>query len=171
MLVPVVRRARVPSRSSLVSLLFSTNLSRLFSMEILALSSAGAARSTSCTSNPFCAKIWAMPLPIVPAPITPTRLMFSMHRREYQKGEGARRVQERVRHESAFHRQRDAVAAAETQRRDAPLEPATLERIKQRRQHARTTRSNCVSERHRAAVDVHARRIDPELAQDSDQLH
>ena len=33
MLVPVVRRASVASRSSVVSLLFSTNLSRLFSID------------------------------------------------------------------------------------------------------------------------------------------
>ena len=38
--------------------------------------------STSWTSNPFCAKTWAMPLPMAPAPITPTRLMLSMPPRQ-----------------------------------------------------------------------------------------
>ena len=40
-------------------------------MVAFALSSAGADTSTSRTSNPRCANVWAIPLPIVPEPTTP----------------------------------------------------------------------------------------------------
>ena len=41
-----------------------------------ARSSIGCATSTSFTENPDCENTWAIPLPIVPAPITPTVLII-----------------------------------------------------------------------------------------------
>ena len=40
-----------------------------------ARSIAAGTRSQSRTSNPDCANTWAMPLPMVPAPTTPIRLI------------------------------------------------------------------------------------------------
>ena len=46
-----------------------------------------------------------------------------------------------------------------------------LQRVEQRRQHARAAGADRVAERDGAAVDVHLRRIDAELAQDGHGLH
>ena len=51
-----------------------------------------------------------------------------------------------------FDRERDAVAAAQAQRRDAALQVAPLQRVEQRRQHARAARADRVAERDGAAV-------------------
>src|SRR6186713_2072305 len=64
-------------RSSPVSLPLATRRSRLLSMVASPLASAEAWISTSTTSKPDCAATCAMPLPIVPAPTTPT-LRISM---------------------------------------------------------------------------------------------
>ena len=44
-------------------------------MVAVAFSSAAGTVSISATDQPCCAKTWAMPLPIVPAPMTAARLM------------------------------------------------------------------------------------------------
>ena len=52
-------------------------------MVAVAFSSAAGAVSISATDQPCCAKTWAMPLPMVPAPMTAARLMsgsFRIHR-------------------------------------------------------------------------------------------
>ena len=61
---------------------------------------------------------------------------------------------------SSFHRERDAVAAAEAQRRDAARQVPLLQRVEQRRQHARAARADGVPERDGAAVDVHLALVD-----------
>src|SRR5688572_24536432 len=78
MLTPVVRWESASSRSDDDRRAFSTSFERLFSIVARARSSAPAAASTSRTSNPACAKTWAIPLPIVPAPITPIFLRVSI---------------------------------------------------------------------------------------------
>ena len=72
---------------------------------------------------------------------------------------------------SALDGERDAVAAAEAQRRDAALQVSALQRVEQRRQHAAAARADRVAERDSAAVDVHLRRIDAELVEHGDRLH
>ena len=66
-------RASASSRAAVVSLPFSTNFARLFSMLPRARSSAVGAASISRTSNPACMNTCAMPFPMVPAPTTPMR--------------------------------------------------------------------------------------------------
>src|SRR5437660_5544874 len=73
--VAVERRPQAASRSAAVSFPFSTNFARLFSIVARARSSIGCATSTRRTLKPAWANTWAMPLPIVPAPITPTVLI------------------------------------------------------------------------------------------------
>src|SRR5262245_13273479 len=70
--VAVVSRPSTPSRSPADSRPFSTNLARLLSIVCRARSSIGCAMSTNRTAKPACANVCAMPLPIVPAPMTPT---------------------------------------------------------------------------------------------------
>src|SRR5690606_32757525 len=68
-------RARAASRSSAVIKPRATCRPRFFSMVAKPRSSASSLRSFSQTSKPASAKTWAMPLPIWPAPMTPTLLM------------------------------------------------------------------------------------------------
>src|SRR5581483_1335140 len=70
-----------------------------------------------------------------------------------------------------LHRQRDAVAASETERRYPALQIASLQRVEERRQHAPAARADRVPERHGAAVDVDLRGIDLQLVQDGNRLH
>ncbi len=70
--VLVLRLARVAALASSVRLPLATIRSRFLVMVASALSSAGCATSTRLTVNPFIANTWAIPLPIVPAPITET---------------------------------------------------------------------------------------------------
>src|SRR6266542_296767 len=158
MFVPVVRRASAASRSPRESLPFSTNFSRLFSIVSRARSRAGAAMSMSWTSNPAWANTWAIPLPIVPAPITPTRLMSG--------------ILDLTIHQSSdsLHGQCDAVAAAQTERCNAALQVAPPQRIQQRRQYARAAGADRMAERDRPAVHVHPGGIDAKLPQDRDGL-
>src|SRR6187549_751592 len=107
-----------------------------------ALSIAAADASCSLTSNPDCANTWAMPLPMVPAPITPTDLIktrapvdvgllafgFGSPEAESPKPKARSRLEN-------FYRQRDTIPAAETQRCDAALLSAPAQRVDQRRQH------------------------------------
>ena len=74
-LVPVWMRPMAAERSPAWSLPFSTSFARLLSIVARARSSAPSAASISVTSKPDCANTWAMPLPIVPAPTTPTRVI------------------------------------------------------------------------------------------------
>src|SRR5687768_9874803 len=118
---------------------FSTNLPRLFSIDSRARSSAVAAASISRTSNPACANTWAMPLPIVPAPTTPIRLMNIAGQNRASEAPEAIETTGRALCQGgrlaaaprtadgglrtavlhALHRQRDAVAAAQAQGGDA----------------------------------------------------
>src|SRR5262245_31907649 len=172
-------------------MLFATKRPRLFSIAVRARSSIGCATSTSLTLNPDCANTWAMPLPIVPAPMTPTvRMSISgssstdSRSRSHEGHEGHecffwiliprdRRALRCLREKNRSHpldRERDAVAAAETERRDPALQMAVLQRVQQRRQHARSARSDRMAERDRAAVHVDLRGIDAELFQHGDGL-
>ncbi|MNG07243.1 hypothetical protein D3C84_905330 [compost metagenome] len=63
------RMSRWPASSMLP---LRSSLSRLPSMLCRPRSSAASEMSTMITSRPAMAQTWAMPLPIVPAPITPT---------------------------------------------------------------------------------------------------
>ena len=84
------------------------------------------------------------------------------------RGADVKRADGKVRSEGAavspFDRQRDAVAAAEAERRDAAARAIRCHRVEQRRQHARTAGADGVAERDGAAVHVHARGIDAQLA-------
>src|SRR5205807_8446060 len=59
----------------------------------------------------------------------------------------------------ALNRERDSVAAAEAERRDAALKIAALQFVKQGNEDACTTRANRVANRHCAAVHIHFFRI------------
>src|SRR5262249_7909173 len=67
--------------------------------------------------------------------------------------------------------ERDAVAATQAERRDAPLEIPLLECVEQRRENARAAGPDRVAEGHRAAVDVDLPGIDPELLEHRESLH
>src|SRR5215204_901755 len=122
------------SRSAAVSLPFSTNFARLVSMARHPRSIIGRATSTSRTSNPACANVCAIPLPIVPAPTTPIVFMVV----------GA----------SPLYCERHAIAAAEAQRGDAALRVAAFHRVEERGEDAAAARADGVAQRDRAAVDV-----------------
>src|SRR5882762_797898 len=74
--VAVVNRSRlrIESRSAAVSFPFSTNLASDFSIPARALSHTCCDTSRTVESYPAAAATWAIPLPINPAPSTPTRL-------------------------------------------------------------------------------------------------
>src|SRR5262245_12526778 len=117
-------------------------------------------RSTYCgstsrrmTERPARAAVWAIPLPIVPAPITPTVLISVANVC------------------LPFHRERDRVSAAETERRDPALRAAPSHLVEQGDEHARAARADRVAERDRAAVDVDARRVELQLACDGHRLN
>src|SRR4029079_7340285 len=69
-----------------------------------------------------------------------------------------------------LHRERDAVAASQTERRDAPREPPALQRIEQCGQHASAAGSDWMPERNRAAVHVDFLLRDPQFAKHGDHL-
>ena len=68
-------RATISSAATSVSLPFLTCRARFFRIAASPFSSASADTSISRTPQPYCAKTWAMPLPMVPAPTTATRFM------------------------------------------------------------------------------------------------
>ena len=59
-----------------------------------------------------------------------------------------------MRSEAALDRERDGLAAAQAERRDSASQTAILQRIEQRRQHARARGAERVSQRDGAAIDV-----------------
>src|SRR4029077_16380943 len=69
------RRLRIASRSAAATFPFSTNLTSDFSIPARALSQTCWDTSRTVVSYPAAAVTWAIPLPISPAPNTPTRLM------------------------------------------------------------------------------------------------
>src|SRR5207249_2572511 len=146
--VAVESRPHAASRSAAVSVPFSTNFARLFSIVARARSSIGCATSTRRTLKPAWANTWAMPLPIVPAPITPTVLIID-------KPEPRRHEHAKKKISGTFDRQRDAVAAAEAERRDTARQVAPLQRVQERRQDAAAARADRVAERDGAAIHVH----------------
>ena len=101
--VPVLSRASVWAGASAGIAPFFTWRSRLDLIVAWAFSSAAGTLSIRATSQPCCAKTWAMPLPMVPAPMTAARLMSnpflpSDGRREPRRsGRAWRRVLPRVR--------------------------------------------------------------------------
>src|SRR2546423_976853 len=72
---------------------------------------------------------------------------------------------------SALDGQRHCVSAAEAERRKTAARAATLQLVEHRRQKARARLPYGVSERDRAAVDVHLLRVEPQLAYDRDGLN
>src|SRR5262249_45983096 len=157
------------SRSPADSLPFSTNFPRLFSIDLRARSTNGCATSTRRTLKPACAHTCAMPLPIVPAPTIPPVLLIHASFLYGLCGGGSGLCALGGSH--PFDSDCDAVAATETQRRDAAFQVAVLQRVEQRRQHPAPARSDRVAERNRAAIDVDFRGIDAELVQHGDGLH
>src|SRR5207253_4535694 len=120
--------------------------------------------------KPAWANTWAMPLPIVPAPITPTVLICGIAlSRSHDGHEGTRggfvqhvlrghrklRVFVMNRRSNPFDRERDAVAAAQAERRDAAREISPLQRVQERRQDAAAARADRVAQCDGAAVHVH----------------
>ena len=75
MSVEIVSRARVAALSVAVIFCLLTMRSRLVSMVFMARSSAACAMSVITTGKPAVAQTCAMPLPMVPAPMTPIVLM------------------------------------------------------------------------------------------------
>jgi len=73
-------RASAASRSAVPSFSFLTSRSRLAPIAALPRATAAASTSTITTSIPAVAQACAMPLPMVPAPITPTVLIASIAR-------------------------------------------------------------------------------------------
>src|SRR5262249_5452059 len=69
-----------------------------------------------------------------------------------------------------FNGKRDAITTAQTQGGDAALQAAILQRVEQRRQHARAAGANRMTEGNRAAVHVHFALVEPELIQNRDGL-
>ena len=76
--VAVTMRAKAASRSALLTLPLLTCRSMFFAMVASARSSACCCTSISTTGMPDSAATWAMPLPISPAPITPSLLIAAM---------------------------------------------------------------------------------------------
>ena len=68
-----VMRPRVAALSATVILFFATSRSRFLPIVSRPRSTKRCSTSQRTTLNPLRANTWAMPLPIVPAPITPTR--------------------------------------------------------------------------------------------------
>src|ERR1041384_1751249 len=102
------------------------------------------AASTTRTSSPACAATWAMPCPICPAPRTPSLFTVVIS--------------------GPFHQQRDALAAADTERGSARLCAARGHRVQQRHQDARARGPDRVPERDRAAPHVDLVGIEAEQA-------
>ena len=69
-----------------------------------------------------------------------------------------------------LYRERDAVAAAQAERRDAAFEIPLLERVEKGREHARAASANRMAERDGATVHVHLARIETQLAQHGNGL-
>ena len=124
-------------------------------------------RRAARTSKPACANTWAMPLPIVPAPTTPTVLIASgcIPIVRAARSIEARSCDRAVRSTSARPPARRRCRRRGTASRCRASRLPALQRVEQRRQHARAARADRVTERDGAAVDVDARRIDAELAQ------
>ena len=72
---------------------------------------------------------------------------------------------------SALDGERDAVAAAEAQRRDAALQVALLQRVEQRRQHAAPLEPIAWPSATAPPLTLTLRRIDAELVEHRDRLH
>src|SRR5262245_7979861 len=96
-----------------------------------------------------------MPAPIWPAPTTP---MTADSLIVAESGD-------------APHGHGDAIAAAETERRDALVGAAVRHRVQERRENPRARGADRVAERHGAATDVVAVRADAELAPQRDLLN
>ena len=74
------------------------------------------------------------------------------------------------RHVLSFDCQRDGIAAAEAQRRNASLRIAPSHFVKQRHENARAARADRMAQSDRAAIDVDFFRIQFELLHDGDRL-
>src|SRR5262249_57169837 len=116
-------RAIVALASASVAAPFFTRRARLASTADVPRASAAASTSTSATFAPNAAKVWAMPLPIVPAPTTATLS---------KKG--------CVIGLEPLDRERDRVAPAETERGHARPRVALRHRVEQRDEDPRPRR-------------------------------
>ena len=74
--VNVVMFAKVSALSASVIFSLATMRSKFFAMVSIPLFKEASLMSIKLTLNPDWAKVWAIPLPIVPAPITATCFMF-----------------------------------------------------------------------------------------------
>src|SRR5262249_13307014 len=113
------------------------------------------ATSTRRTAKPDCANTCAIPLPIVPAPTTPT--VFT--------------TIELLSSSRPFDGEREAVAAAHAERGHTACEIAPFECIEQRRQNPAAARSDRVAQGARAAFYIPLGRLEAELLEHGDRLH
>src|SRR5262245_35994577 len=154
---------------------FSTNLPRLLCTVCRPRSRNSCLTSTMKVDTPQVANVWAMPLPMVPAPITATAfgredvvvmvagIVVGLAPIGCRGGVTGR--------SEALDGHHDGVAAAEAEAREAARLAALLQRVQQRGQHTRAGAADRVAERDRAAVHVQALRVDLELLAQRDHLH
>src|SRR6185437_5256395 len=145
-------RAIICARSAAGSFPLPTSLSSCLPTVARPRSAMSRPTSASVTANPCPAASCAIPRPICPAPITPTRWMFSR---------GADMLGVKVTSDP-LDRQRDPLAAPDAERGDpAPL-PGLAQRRQQRHQQPRARGADRVAERDGAPPDVHPRRVEPQ---------
>src|SRR5512146_2742716 len=144
-------RPKSAARSAAASLPFSTSLSSCLPSVARPRSAMSRPTSAKVTSNPWPAASCAMPRPICPAPMTPTRWMPSS-----PDIWGVKVASD------PLDRQRDPLTAADAERGDPAALAGVRERREQRHQQARPRGADRVAQRHRAAPDVYPRRIEPQ---------
>src|SRR5262245_21175135 len=140
-------RASASARTSAGIFPFCTSFSKVAPMRALPFSAKAGCASTSTTSMPDCAATCAMPAPIWPAPITPSFLICD----SMPDGELL-----------LLDHQCNPLAATDAQRGAAAPRITRLHRVQQGGEDACTRGADGMAERHRAAVDVHLRRVQPE---------
>src|SRR5262245_3813777 len=134
----------------------STPRCRFLSMVARARSRRVRATSTMTTRRPLAAAAWAMPLPIVPEPTTPS--VSTLIPPSWRPPS------------AALDRHRDGVASAEAEGGDPLGQASVLQRVEQRRQHPRPARADRVAESDGSAVDVVPARVDLQDAPERDLL-
>src|SRR5450432_647505 len=144
-------RASICAATSAPSLFFSTSLASCWPTAARPRSAMSRPTSASVTEKPCAAASWAIPRPICPAPITPTRRMPS------RIAMFAFKVTS-----DTLDRQSDPLAAADAERRDATPFAGVAQRREQSDQHPCTRSADRVAERDRPAPDVHPPRVEPQ---------
>src|SRR5436190_20493684 len=153
MSVPACRLFFARSAASAVSVPFSTSLPRLLCTFATPRSRNSLPTSIRCVFTPLVAKTCAMPLPIVPAPITATAAGRVEVLIRFRVGcSFAARAGALSHALHALHAHDDRVAAAEAQARKAARLAVLLQRVQQRDQHTRARGADRMAEGDGAAV-------------------